>query len=108
MMSDSCKVQSSFHAGRVGAARPRKPAAVVAAVLRHQLGAECISQGDSIGEMKVETRVEVAGGPPKNSASCWFLSLGFLLFFFLSFIVFVFLPFLGPLPWHVEVPRLEV
>ena len=108
MMSDSCKVQSSFHAGRVGAARPRKPAAVVAAVLRHQLGAECISQGDSIGEMKVETRVEVAGGPPKKQCQLLVSEPWFPPLFFLSFIVFVFLPFLGPLPWHVEVPRLGV
>ena len=28
-------------------------------------------------------------------------------FFFFNFF-FVFLPFFGPLPWHMEVPRLEV
>ena len=31
----------------------------------------------------------------------------FLFFFFPSFFL-VFLPFLGPLPWHMEVPRREV
>ena len=33
---------------------------------------------------------------------CWFV--GFLFFFFLSF----FKPFLGPIPWHMEIPRLGV
>ena len=28
--------------------------------------------------------------------------------FFFLFFSFVFLPFLGPLPWHMEVPRLGV
>ena len=27
-------------------------------------------------------------------------------FFFVCLFVFVFLPFLGPFPWHMEVPRL--
>ena len=31
----------------------------------------------------------------------------FIPFLFL-FLFFVFLPFLGPLPWHMEVPRLGV
>ena len=35
------------------------------------------------------------------------LNLSFLFFFFFFFF-FVFLPFLGPLPWHMEVPRLGV
>ena len=34
---------------------------------------------------------------------------GQLIFLFIIFFIFsVFLPFLGPLPWHMEVPRLGV
>ena len=33
---------------------------------------------------------------------------GSLYFPFFFFRLFVFLPFLGPLPWHMEVPRLGV
>ena len=37
------------------------------------------------------------------------VTLGVFSFFFLSFFFFfVFLPFLGPLPWYMEVPRLGV
>ena len=35
-------------------------------------------------------------------------SLSFFKLFIYLFIYFIFLPFLGPLPWHMEVPRLGV
>ena len=36
------------------------------------------------------------------------LFLLFIYLFLFIFIFLVFLPFLGPLPWHMEVPRLRV
>ena len=38
----------------------------------------------------------------------YFFITQFYLIYFLFFNFFVFLPFLGPLPWHMEVPRLGV
>ena len=37
----------------------------------------------------------------------YFILFYFILFYFILFIS-VFLPFLGPFPWHMEVPRLGV
>ena len=47
---------------------------------------------------------------PKAHTTNGYLQEGFYLFMLMMmmFIIFVFLPFLGPLPWHMEVPRLGV
>ena len=54
-----------------------------------------------------------APGPPQRQARsllhCTTVGTPELVFIYLFILIFfVFLPFLGPLPWHMEVPRPEL